>query len=573
MNTAAIYHEPLSHHAYAANLDVLVFRIQTAKEDDLDIFFNYGDTAHQGNPVHFQSIKMTKVATTQNHQVYECKINSPDPRLVYYFSIHNGTKIYFYYADHFHSSVSTQRNDFYKFPYHLESQVILIPEWYQRSVVYNIFPDSFTDSREKLNKELSINGLSVKCTHGGRINTILEKLDYIQSLGVNCLYLNPIFMAGEPHKYDTIDYFEIDPCFGTKKDFKKLVEAIHEKKMYIVLDGVFNHVGNQFEPFQEWLKNPSGQYKDWFFALTDEIYYPKNSTKTDVPYACFGYERHMPKINTAHPKVQRFFLDVAKYWMKEFSIDGWRLDVADETHFDFWRKFRNLAKSINSNSVLIAENWQTSKTSLDGSTFDGLMNYDLMNHFLGFFVTEELDAQGFAERLMYQATRYRFMHVTAQLNFLNSHDVPRFFTQLNGHSQKYELALLLLFSFVGVPMIFYGDEIPLEGIDESDYRQPITFNKEAVFQPFIAKLADLRLSHEEWIYGFVKIISAVKGLLIYERSWNNKTSVFLINRDSSASKISCRNEDVILGKGYSNGCLDPYGFAIIQKGDSYGCDN
>lgn len=559
MNRSAIYHEPLSHLAFAADEETLIFRILTDKKDQLSIDFYYGDTAHQGHPVPFRKTNMQPVATTQTHRVFECRLFRPFPRLVYYFVLTEGDESLFFYSDHFHSSPSDQRNSFYKYPYHQISDVIKVPAWYLEAIVYNIFPDSYANGKKHI-----CNDPRIKSKHGGTLQSILKNLDSIQQLGVTCLYLNPIFKAGEHHKYDTIDYLQIDPCFGTNDDFKHLVDEIHKRGMKIVLDGVFNHVGSQFSPFQAWLKNPNGPYKNWFFKKFDPLVYPEESSLETVPYASFGYERHMPKINCADPGVQKYFLEVARFWTEEFEIDGWRLDVADESHFDFWRQFRKAVTSINPNAVLIAENWQTARSFLDGSTFDGLMNYDLMNHMIDFFANRSLDALGFSERLSYQITRYRTMHVKAQLNFLNSHDVPRFFSRIQNHIEIYELALVFLMSFNGVPMLFYGDEIPLGGISEEDYRQPMPFNKEANFFTVIHQLTALRKNNQEWVHGEFQVIHAIDDLIIYRKIYQRESSIFVLNRGPSPKTLSNLDGDPILSKNWNSDTLGPFGYLILK---------
>lgn len=564
MNRAAIHHEPLSHLAFAADKNTLVFRLITAKEDKLDVYFRYGDTAFQGHPVPFESIPMVGIAETQNHRIFECQLKNSFPRLVYFFEIQEGATKTYYYADHFHDTLSSLRNDFFKYPYHQISDVISIPKWYQESVVYNIFPDSFTGSLSH-SKECEN---ETRQKHGGTLKAILERLDYIEELGITCIYLNPIFKASEYHKYDTIDYFEIDPCFGTKEDFRALVDALHTRGMAIVLDGVFNHVGHSFAPFKAWLKDPIGQYKDWFFPLKNDIYYPDESTPEALPYASFGYERHMPKINVAHPDVQAYFLTVARYWMETFSIDGWRLDVADEAHYNFWRRFRVAVKSINPEAILIAENWQTSRGYLDGSTFDGLMNYDLMNHIKAFWASQTLTARQFGERLHYQLTRYRTMHTQSQLNFLNSHDVPRLFSLIDHRLELMAQALVFLFTFTGVPMIYYGDEIPLGGLSEDEYRQAMPSNTQAQFYDLIKLLANHRKRHPEWVYGKFNVLPHdSKDMLIYSKTLNSEKVIVIINRSAATQPIPDFKGTELISKHSKATSIGPYGYVILHQGD------
>ncbi len=175
---------------------------------------------------------------------------------------------------------------------------------------------------------------------GGDFQGIIDHLDYLVNLGINGIYLTPIFKAYSNHKYDTIDYFEIDPQFGDKETFRRLVKECHARGIKVMLDAVFNHSGFYFEPFQDVLENQEdSRYKDWFHIWDFPI-----ETEPKPNYDAFGFVSTMPKLNTANSEVKKYLLDVAEYWVKEFDIDGWRLDVANEIDHSFWREFRQVVK-------------------------------------------------------------------------------------------------------------------------------------------------------------------------------------------------------------------------------------
>lgn len=228
--------------------------------------------------------------------------------------------------------------------------------------------------REQLERQITHGKL------GGTIRGITENLDYIRDLGFNCIYINPIFVAGEYHKYDLIDYFHIDPCFGTDEDFRNLVSTCHALGMRVIIDGVFNHVGWHFFAFEDVIeKGETSAYKDWFYGLQFPVQRP--ATGDEYPtYECFGYERMMPKTNTENPEVIRYFCDVGQYWVREFDIDGWRLDVASEINDAFWRAFRAAVKEAKPDCLLIGEVWESAQHWLNGDMFDSTMNYDFRKH-------------------------------------------------------------------------------------------------------------------------------------------------------------------------------------------------
>src|SRR5699024_890669 len=179
---------------------------------------------------------------------------------------------------------------------------------------------------------------------GGDFQGVINNLDYLVELGINGIYFTPIFKAYSNHKYDTIDYMEIDPQFGDKETFRDLVSECHKRGIRVMLDAVFNHSGYYFEPFQNVLKKQAkSDYKNWFHIWDFPI------TTTPRPnYDTFGFVGSMPKLNTENPDVKAYLLDVARYWIEEFDIDGWRLDVANEVDHQFWREFRTAVKSVKS---------------------------------------------------------------------------------------------------------------------------------------------------------------------------------------------------------------------------------
>ena len=205
---------------------------------------------------------------------------------------------------------------------------------------------------------------------GGDLRGIIEKLDYIKGLGINAIYLTPIFQSVSNHKYDINDYRKIDPQFGTKEDLQELVAKAHAMGIRIVLDAVFNHCSMEMKEFQDVLVNGrQSPYYHWFLIDGD---YPDPE---QMNYECFASCNYMPKLNTANPETQEFLLDIAIYWIKEADIDGWRLDVADEVSHEFWRRFRKEVKNVKKDCVIIGENWHDAYPYLMGDQYDSIMNY------------------------------------------------------------------------------------------------------------------------------------------------------------------------------------------------------
>ena len=239
----------------------------------------------------------------------------------------------------------------------------MIPDWVPDAVFYQIFPERFYNgdpSNDPPGTEAWGGVPTRENFFGGDLAGITQKLDYIADLGCNALYLNPIFKAGTNHKYDTHDYFQIDPVFGDDAAFDTLIREAHAKGIRVVLDGVFNHCGDSFASFQDVLEHGvNSPYKDWFDVYAFPI------QQEPLPnYATCGGAHYLPRLNAHHPDVEAFIHKVALYWLAR-GIDGWRLDVPYEVHTDFWRRFRETVKATYPDAYLVAEEWR------DPSAFAG----------------------------------------------------------------------------------------------------------------------------------------------------------------------------------------------------------
>ena len=568
MKCEAILHIPLSNYAYGVDETHVVFRLRTAREDIKTCTLHYGDRSCRRTPVIFSAAPMRIIASDDLFDYYEIKLNSPYTRICYYFEISDGKNTCLYYAEAFHSEPTDERSEYYQFPFNRREDIARVPAWVNDAVVYNIFPDSFATGRRFISRkgtQCLFDGQLTAGKNGGTIRGIIENLDYIMDLGANCIYLNPIFVAGEYHKYDLLDYFHIDPCFGTDEDFRELVETCHRNRIKVIIDGVFNHCGWNFFAFDDIVKNgEKSKYKDWFYGLTFPVIRPDNME--DYPnYSCFGYERKMPKMNTANPEVIDFFQKVCRYWLEKFDIDGWRLDAANEINFDFWRIFRKTAKSVKPDCLLIGEVWESAYPWLRGDQFDSSMNYDLRKNCRDFFAAGKIDAQGFEGRVTQMLIRYPEQMLYAQLNVLDTHDVPRFLTLCGGDFLKFRLAVVFQMTFIGIPSVFYGDEQGLQGRIEDEYRQVMQWENKTIFD-FYKKLIGLRRSNIALEQGDFRTISAEKGahLYVFERRYKNQSVLVALNAGKRKEVISFLSDDYkcVLQEGVNGKEIHPWGFGI-----------
>lgn len=580
MKKESILHMPLSQYAFASSENELTIRLRAAKNDLKECILYYGDRACKHSPVDFYPIPMKVVWEDSEFQYFEIQFKTNFTRVCYYFLLKDENEWFYYYADEFKKNlpdllldnkIVEGRSEYYQYPFILRDEIVNSPEWFKNAIVYNIFPDSFANKKRAIDINpqkiiLSDNNTSMSLS-GGTINGIIENLDYISNMGFNCIYLNPIFVAGEWHKYDILDYFHIDPCFGSDDDFKKLVDSIHEKNMYIIIDGVFNHCSWNFFAFDDVVKNgEKSKYVNWFYKLNFPVQRPES--EDEIPnYSCFAYERKMPKLNTSNEEVQNYFANVCKYWIEEYKIDGWRLDVANEVDKNFWRKFRKTAKASNPQCVLIGEVWENSSVWLKGDMFDSTMNYDFRKLCRDYIAFNQFNNREFAFGINKMLLRYPTNTVEGQLNLINSHDVPRFLSMCSNDISKYKIALLLLFSLPGVPSMFYGDELEVNGITENAYRKPMPWEDcDNKLGTYVSNLISIRKKYIPYYSTIQFEDNGVEELLVYSRLYGEEKITFIINNSNKNIRVSENKHcKVIFSEKVSENVISPLGFLIVLK--------
>lgn len=548
MKKEAILHVPMSNYAHGITEGRLVIRLRALRGDIKSCRLYYGDTACRKTPIDFFEIDMEVVAQDEFFDYFEAEFDSRFHRVYYYFELSDETETVYYYADFFHEGLVDDRSEYYKLPFNRREDIAAVPAWVRDAVIYNIFPDSFATWHRGISGEGSVftltDGKHTKGRLGGTIRGIEENVDYLTVLGINCIYINPIFTAGEYHKYDILDYFHVDPCFGSNEDFRHMVNVLHESGIRVIIDGVFNHCGWEFFAFEDVVKNGEESiYADWFYRLEYPVVRPDNPQ--EIPgYECFAYERMMPKLNTSNPEVMKYLIEVGTYWVREFDIDGWRLDVASEVDDTFWREFRRAVKAVKQDCFIIGEVWETAPHWLDGSMFDSTMNYDLRKHCRYFFAEKSIDALQFDARVSNMRMRYKKNLLAGQLNLLDSHDVPRFLSICGENVRSWRQAVVFQMMFVGAPSVFYGDEQQLCGIEEHDYRRQMCWNMECESFRFYRCLIDIRKKYSAVTSNGYKTISAEpgSGLYVFERGTDHEGERIIVALNTGRKPESIRQE-------------------------------
>mgnify|MGYP006277470679 CR=1 FL=1 len=425
-----------------------------------------------------------------------------------------------------------------------------VPQWVQDAVFYQIFPDRFAQSAQ-LNKPPRLEAWDAPPTErgfkGGDLYGVVEKLDYLQDLGITALYLNPVFASAANHRYHTYDYERVDPLLGGDDALRTLLDRAHERDMKVVLDGVFNHASRGFFAFHHLLENGAkSPYLDWFHVKG----FPLRAYATNQPpnYDAWWGLPALPKFNVAHPDVREYLWHVATRWI-EFGIDGWRLDVPEEIDDpEFWREFRRRVRAITPEAYLVGEIWHRAPDWLAGDRFDAVMNYPFARALLGFVLREppedelvagtgyapipDLDAPAFAAEIDELMSLYAPEVTQAQLNLLDSHDTARFRTLARGDASAFKLATLLQMTMPGAPCVYYGDEIGLEGRRDPDCRRafPWEANRwDHELRDYVKSCIALRREHPALRRGKLRCLFAGDAVYAFGRRTDDETLVVVVN--------------------------------------------
>lgn len=424
-----------------------------------------------------------------------------------------------------------------------------IPSWVYDAVFYQIFPERFANG-DTANDPPGVEPWGGRPGSGnyfgGDLKGILDNLDYISSLGVNALYLNPIFEARSNHKYNATDYMRIDPAFGDTQTLEDLIDACHERGIRIILDGVFNHTGVDFFAFADVKeKGPRSPYRNWYNFHG----FPVGSVN-NPNYDCWWGYGSLPKLMTGNPAVRKYLFGVTRKWMG-LKIDGWRLDVANEVPQDFWIAWRKLVKEINPDAYIVGEIWENAGDWLKGDQFDATMNYRFRTACIDFFVTRSRSVSSFDSLLAAQRADYRPEVNFALQNLLGSHDTERFLTLAGGDTATLELAVLFQMTYVGAPMVYYGDEIGMMGGKDPGCRGTMVWDPEKQDRgilDFTRGAIAVRRSHPVWRRGLFETLRVDndRGVYVYGRRYNGAQGIVVLNAGKKPAVIR------LPGKGYES---------------------
>lgn len=355
---------------------------------------------------------------------------------------------------------------------------------------------------------------------------------------------------------------------------KILVQKCHSKGIRVILDGVFNHCGYYFKPFQDVLANgKNSPYKDWF--IINEM--PIDSGK--INYECVGYYKWMPKLNLANKDVRNYILGVATYWIEEVNIDGWRLDVADEIDHTFWHEFRRKIKADHPECFILAETWREHREMLYGDQMDSVMNYVFRDAIVDFFAKEGINSFDFDCRINKFLGNYISPVHTFLFNLIDSHDTERFLTASQGNIEKLKIASAFQLCFIGVPCIYYGDEIGMMGENDPGCRGCMEWNKveyNLEILNWYKNLINIRNSYPILVEGTFCSNYCSKSNNVYGffREYENQRIYIVINNSSKSTFIDLPLKESINSKNYLLDVISGHSYKLagLKKNNYYNQD-
>ena len=468
------------------------------------------------------------------------------------------------------------------------------PDWAKNGVMYQIFVDRFCKGSKKvpIRKDCKINDdwyegipefaakngdpLENNMFFGGTLWGVIEKLDYLKELGVNILYFCPIFKAFSNHKYDTGDYETVDEMFGGEEAFSELVKEAKKRDMRIILDGVFNHTGDDSKYFNRYGKYKNvGAYQSEKSKYFDWYKFEEFPNKYE---AWWGIEI-LPRLMGDNPKVQDYFLSekgIVRKWIQK-GIDGWRLDVADELSESFLEGLNKAAKQEKSDALVIGEVWENAADKVSygmrrkyfrGKQLDSVMNYPVKYAIIDFI--KDKNADKFYNSVTEIYSSYPQFCSDVLMNLVGSHDTERILTILGGESpggktnaelstkkmtpeqlrdgiRKLKVASVLQFTLPGMPMIYYGDEAGMEGYHDPFCRKPYPWGREnKELLGHYTKLCHIKREEDALHSSPLEFVCHKDGLVVYKRGG----LLILVNTSDEEKKFDIKGKytELLLGK-------------------------
>ena len=606
MNREALFCDGTGDYVIPAEPEInekVVLRFRTAHNDVDEVKLHAGE----------QIYTLWKMQTTGEFDFYEIEYQLGTEPFRYYFEIKKGTEICYFSR----YGVTYRAEEYYSF---IIQPGFSTPEWAKGAVMYQIFVDRFYNgdpTNDVEDDEYIYIGapckkikdwsqapasMDIRNFYGGDLQGVIDKLDYLQDLGIEVIYFNPLFVSPSNHKYDIQDYDYIakDNIHATKYQqrtgdlrnleasnqlFAKLVDAMHQRGMKVILDGVFNHCGSFnkwmdreriYEPQPDYPKgayvSAQSPYRSFFlFHNNQDSAWPYNGTYD----GWWGHDT-LPKLAYEEsPDLEDYIMRIGKKWVSApYNIDGWRLDVAADLGFSneynhlFWKRFRKEVKSVNPDALILAEHYGDPQDWLQGDEWDSVMNYDAFMEPVTWFLTgmekhsdeRRTDLWGNADNFIGAMRHFMASMLTPSLqvamNELSNHDHSRFLTRTNhkvgrvsqhgtkGAEEGVNLAVMreavvMQMTWVGAPTVYYGDEVGLCGFTDPDNRRTYPWGHEdQELLAFHKEMIRIHKTEKPLRKGSIKLLAAGKNLLAYGRFEKDEQLVIIVNNSSILKEVT-----------------------------------
>lgn len=582
MDFNGVYHRANDNYCYALDEENLIINLKTGY-DVKEVYMYQGDPFKAGilgGGEHWEG-ERTAFAFKKRlkHQLWWTITVRPEyKRLKYYFELITDSERWFYFEDGFVSEAQMRlegrSRQCFVMPWMNPSDIAKTPEWVNNTIWYQIFPERFCNGRAEINPEGTLAWReegTVKNSEffGGDIPGIIQKLDYLQELGITGIYLTPINVSPSTHKYDVTDYMKIDPHFGTEKDVKELVEKAHSRGIRIMADCVFNHCGYHFAPWKDVVeKGPESAYFSWFM-INQWPFEPGAAKKKQ--YYSFAFFDGMPKLNTNNEEVRKYLLEVCRKWVQEIKVDGLRLDVANEVSHTFCKELHWEMKTLNPDIYILGEIWHDAAPWLRGDEFDAVMNYPLGESIKDFWIDKSLSGEDFEYMINRCYTGYMQQTNDVLFNLLDSHDTGRLRSQVENIEEFYQL-LAVLFAMPGSPCIYYGTELAMEGghdpdcrrcmpwekIERGEFKEQIDVVKQLIHLRKEEKLLQSRNFHFPAQYENPRVVQFTKS------SWVDNYIEVILNCSDENIAVK-EGGEILFSRHFEKGTLGKYGILFRRS--------
>ncbi len=409
-----------------------------------------------------------------------------------------------------------------------------LPDWAARSVMYQIFPDRFDREEGRAPSDHINTPWNGPYTHhsmtGGNLDGIIRRLDYLEDLGVNLLWLNPILESPSCHKYDTADYTRVSRHFGGDKALRRLMKKAHAKGIRVILDAVCGHCSTEHSGFKDLLKKQEqSAYRNWFQVRQFPVARSDRSGFNHT-YECWHGHPGLPRFNTKDERVADYLIGSYEYLMKAFDVDGYRLDAIETISLNFWERFYERMKEIRPDCLLLGEIWTRDYRFIDPPRMDTLTDFPFLWLLVNDPGLRKMKAEEFAVKTVIHRDQLPETHRDAMCCFLSNHDMRRIASRPGVTKKRLNMLYSILLTWPGLPCIYYGDEIGMRGAEPPDSRNAMNWHEEEWNNGLRLYIRDLiRLRRRE--------VSLTGGPFAWIYA-NNETGIAVFARGEGGERIA-----------------------------------